>query len=373
MNRREFSVLLGGTAATWVQQAYAQQSTQQKKAAPANPVPRLDWVARRKEPILEPSLKIIDPHHHLWQRPEWRYLLDDLLADTGSGHNIVATVYMEASSMYRDRGPEEMRPVGEVEFANGVAAMCSSGGFGKTRVAAGIVGHADMMLGSRVETVLTALMRAGGDRFRGVRHGVSWEPEVATIRPNPNTHAGMLADKKFREGIAVLGRLGLTYDVSLYHTQIPEVADLAGALPNTRVVLNHVGGVLGLGSYGSKQKEVFSRWASSIQALAARPNVFVKLGGLGQGYTAMRFDGDAEPPSSEQVAARFRPYVETCIGAFGASRCMFESNFPVDKISYSYHVFWNACKLMAKGASATEKADLFAGTAAKCYRLEGVA
>jgi predicted TIM-barrel fold metal-dependent hydrolase len=296
-------------------------------------------------------------------------LLDDLLLDTGSGHNIVATVYMEASSMYRNRGPEEMRPVGEVEFANGVAAMCDSGVFGKTRVAAGIVGHADMMLGSRVEPVLAALMRAGGDRFRGIRHGVSWESEAATLRPNPSTRAGMLADKKFREGLAVVGRLGLSYDVSLYHTQINEVADLANALPNTRIVLNHVGGVLGLGSYRNQRDEVFARWSSSIKALAAGPNVFVKLGGLGQSYTSLRFDEDAEPPSSEMVATRFRPYIETCIAAFGTSRCMFESNFPVDKISYSYHVFWNACKLMARGASSTEKADLFGGAAARCYRL----
>src|SRR5712671_5752604 len=366
MNRREFSYLLGAAAALRSQRAYGQQ-----QAAPSSPINR-EWLDRRKEPILEPELPIVDPHHHLWQRPGWRYLLEELLTDTGSGHNIVATVYMEASSMYRDRGPEEMRPVGEVEFANGVAAMCGSGVFGKTRVASGIVGHADLMLGSRVEPVLTALMRAGGDRFRGIRHGVSWEAEAAGLRPNPNTHAGMLADKKFREGIAVVGRLGLSYDVSLYHTQIGEVADLASALPNPRIVLNHVGGVLGLGSYRSKQEEVFSRWASSIKALAARPNVFVKLGGLGQSYTALRFDGDAEPPSSEKVAARFRPYVETCITTFGASRCMFESNFPVDKISYSYPVFWNACKLMAKGASSSEKADLFAGSAARCYRLNEI-
>src|SRR3984957_12586713 len=286
MNRREFSNLFGGAAALWSQRAYAQQ-----QAAPSSPI-RLDWLDRRKEPILEQELPIIDPHHHMWQRPGWRYLLDDLLLDTGSGHNIVATVYMEAGSMYRERGPEEMRPVGEVEFANGVAAMCDSVIFGKTRVAAGIVGHADMMLASRVELVLTALMRADGDRLRGIRHGVSWNADPTTAIPNSPITAGMLADKKFREGVAVVGRLGLSYDAFLYHPQINELADLASVLPNTRIVLNHVGGVLGLGSYRSKRDEVFARWSSSIKALAARPNVFVKLGGLGQSYTSLRFDED---------------------------------------------------------------------------------
>jgi len=222
MNRREFAALLGA-AATWPARAYAQQ-----QAAPSSPI-RLDWLNRRKEPILEPELPIVDPHHHLWQRPGWRYLLEDLLLDTGSGHNIVATVYMEARSMYRDQGPVEMRPVGETEFANGIAAMCSSGAFGKTRVAAGIVGHADLTLGSRVEPVLSALMRAGGERFRGIRHGVSWDADPAIVSPASPVHAGLLADKTFREGVAVLSRLGLSYDVSLYHPQINELADLAGA------------------------------------------------------------------------------------------------------------------------------------------------
>ncbi len=364
MNRREFATLLAGAAATWPPRAYAQQP-----AAPANPI-RRDWLDRRKEPILEPELPIVDPHHHLWERPGWRYLLEDLLLDTGSGHNIVATVFMEARSMYRDQGPEEMRPVGETEFANGVAAMCSSGICGKTRACAGIVGHADLTLGGRVEPVLSALIRAGGERFRGIRHGVSWDADPSIVSPASPVRAGLLADKTFREGFAVLSRHGLSYDVSLYHPQINEVADLAGAFPDTRIVLNHVGGLLGIGAYRGKRNEVFSRWAASIKALAAHPNVYVKVGGLGQGYNGFGFNEQAEPPSSEMVAATFRPYVETCIEAFGASRSMFESNFPVDKISYSYPVFWNACKLLAKGASRTEKADLFAGSAVRCYRLD---
>jgi predicted TIM-barrel fold metal-dependent hydrolase len=367
MNRREFSAYLPGAAAIWLaRNAFAQQ-----QPAPANSI-RGDWLERRKESIIEPELPIVDPHHHLWQRPGWRYLLEDLLLDTSSGHNIIATVYMEARSMYRDQGPEGMRPVGETEFANGIAAMCSSGAFGKTRACAGIIGHADLTLGSRVEPVLSALMRAGGERFRGIRHGVSWDADPSIVSPASPIRPGMLADKTFREGVAVLSRLGLSYDVSLYHPQIHELADLASAFPDLRIVANHVGGVLGIGVYRGKSDEVFSRWEASIKALAARPNVYVKLGGLGQGYTGLGFNDEAEPPSSEMVAARFRPYIQTCIEAFGASRSMFESNFPVDKISYSYPVFWNACKLIAKGASNTEKADLFAGSAKRCYRLDRI-
>jgi predicted TIM-barrel fold metal-dependent hydrolase len=331
---------------------------------------RQDWLDRRQEPILEPDLPIVDPHHHLWDRPGWRYLLDELLADTNSGHNIAATVFVQARAMVRAAGPVEMRPVGETEFVNGVAAMSASGIYGKTKVCAGIVGNADLTLGSRVEPVLAALVRAGGDRFRGIRHITAWDADESIRNPAYSPPPKLLADKTFREGFAVLARLGLSFDAWLYHPQINELTDLTRAFPDAKIVLNHVGGPIGIGTYAGKRQEVFAGWAASIKALAACPNVCVKVGGLGMRMGGFGFHEKVEPPSSEMLAAAWRPYVDTCVAAFGASRCMFESNFPVDKGSYGYPVFWNACKLLAEAASKVEKADLFAGTAARFYRLD---
>jgi L-fuconolactonase len=345
-------------------------STPSPSSSPTYLPVRQDWLDRRKEPILEPDLPIVDPHHHLWDRPGWRYLLDELLADTGSGHNIIATVFVQARAMVRAAGPMEMRPVGETEFVNGVAAMSASGIYGKTKVCAGIVGHADLTLGSRVEPVLAAHIRAGGDRFRGIRHITAWDGDESIRNPAYSPPPNLLADKAFREGFAVIDRLGLSFDAWLYHPQINELTDLARAFPGAKIVLNHVGGPIGIGAYAGKRQEVFAAWAASIKALAACPSVCVKVGGLGMRMGGFGLHEGTEPPSSETLAAAWRPYVETCIEAFGPSRCMFESNFPVDKGSYSYPVFWNACKLLAKAASNAEKADLFAGTAARFYRLD---
>jgi predicted TIM-barrel fold metal-dependent hydrolase len=333
---------------------------------------RPDWLDRRREPILEPELPIVDPHHHLWDRPGWRYLLDELLADTGTGHNIVATVYVQARSMHRADGPDELKPVGETEFVNGVAAMCASGAYGKIRVAAGIVAHADLTLGNRVEPVLAAHERAGGGRFRGIRHITTWDADASILNPTYRPPPGLMADRQFRDGFKTLGRLGFSFDAWLYHPQIDEVTALARACPGTRIVLNHVGGPIGVGAYAGRHKDIFPRWAASIKALAACENVHVKLGGLGMRIGGFGFHEQAEPPSSQMLADTWRPYIETCITAFGAGRAMFESNFPVDKGSYGYPVFWNACKLLARGASVAEKADLFAGTAARFYRLDGI-
>jgi predicted TIM-barrel fold metal-dependent hydrolase len=331
---------------------------------------RNDWLARRKEEILEPGLPIIDPHHHLWDRQNWRYLLDDLLADTNSGHNILATVFVQARAMHRADGPEEMQSIGEVEFVNGVAAMTASGIYGKIRACAGIVGHADLLLGSKVEPVLAALDRAGGGRFRGIRHITAWDDDPLVRNPGNPAVPGMMADAKFREGLKVLARLGYTFDLWVYHPQLDEVTALADAVPEAKIVLNHCGGPVAIQSY--KRDEVFPRWKKSIEALAKRPNMHVKLGGLGMRIGGFGFEKLPDPPASQTLADAWRPYIDTCIAAFGPARGMFESNFPVDKGLYSYWCFWNACKILAKGASPSEKADLFVGTAKRFYRLDSV-
>ena len=340
--------------------------------APASPylAVRDDWLARRSETILEPALPIVDPHHHLWDRPGWKYMLDDLLADLNSGHNIIATVFVQARSMHRAGGPEEMKPVGETEFVNGVAAMSAAGIYGKTKICAGIVGHADLRLGARVQAVLEAHIRAGGGRFRGIRHITAWDADPTLMNPAYAPPPGLMADATFREGFARLAPLNLSFDAWLYHPQIDELTALAQAFPETQICLNHVGGPLGIGVYAGKRDAVNAKWAASIRALAKCPNVVVKVGGMAMRIAGFDFHERSDPPSSEALAAAWKPWVETCVEAFGASRCMFESNFPVDKGSYGYAPFWNACKILARGASAEDKTALFSGTATRFYRLE---
>src|SRR6516165_5406580 len=347
-----------------------QSATPGAATTPHLPV-RQDWLDRRREAIIEPELPIVDPHHHLVDRPETgRYLLPELLADTGSGHNVTATVYLEWLSMYRAAGPVELRPVGEVEFANGVAAMAASGTYGKTRVCAGIVGHADLALGAAVEKVLEAMIEAGGGRFRGIRFITASHPDQPAwgspiIRP-----AGLLKNGRVREGFARLAPLGLSFDAWMYHTQLGELVDLARAFPETPIVLDHVGGAIGLGPYAGKRDEVFAAWNGMIRELAACPNVHIKLGGLGMRMFGFAHHLGELPPGSEELAAAWRPYIETCIAAFGPERAMFESNFPVDKGSCGYHVLWNGFKRITAGCSRAEKTALFGGTATRFYRVE---
>ena len=271
--------------------------------------------------------------------------------------------------MFRADGPEEMRPVGEVEFVNGTAALSASGQYGKTRVCEAIIGWADLMLGAKVREVLEAEIAAGGGRFRGVRYGTSYDEGVAGKFVSRTMPPHRLLDPKFREGFAELGKLGLTFDSWHFHPQLPDLVDLARAFPNQTIIVDHVGGVLGVGQYAGKSAEVIPAWKKSMQELAKCPNVNVKLGGLGMTSFGFDFHERETPPSSQELADTWRPYVETCIEAFGPDRCMFESNFPPDKQSCGYTELWNAFKRITSGASAAEKTALYSGTAARVYRM----
>ena len=331
---------------------------------------RKDWLALRHEEAIDPHRPIVDPHHHLWDRPGWRYLLDEFLVDLASGHNIVATVYVQARTMYRVNGPEALRPLGEVEFANGMAAMSSSGQYGTSRVADGIVGYADLARGAEVEETLQAYLRHGGTRLRGIRYSTSTDNDPVLLNPAYQPAPGLMGQPKFHEGFARLAKYGLSFDAWLYHPQIDELTDLARAFPEMPIVLNHAGGPLGAGVYAGRRAEVFADWSAAIRRLSACPNVHVKLGGLGMRIGGFGFEEAVMPPDSTTLAEAWKPYVTHCLETFGAVRCMFESNFPVDNGSYSYVTFWNACKRLVAGASDREKAAVFHDTAAKFYRLD---
>ncbi len=335
--------------------------------------------------IIEPELPIIDPHHHLWDIRRTLaaippghdftraialsplYLLPELLADFGSGHNVVASVFVECGAYYRAGVAPELRPVGETEFVNGVAAMSASGLYGTSRACAGIVAHADLLLGDAVAPVLAAHRAAAPERLRGIRHSVAWDadPAVLGFLQSPRPH--LLAEPAFRAGLAQVAAAGLSYDVWLLAPQLPDLVAAAQAVPQLPIVCDHVATPLGMA--GHVRDAGHAEWAANIRALAACPNVVMKLGGL-----AMPFGGFdqfmAEPmATAEALAAAWRPWIEPCIEAFGPDRCMFESNFPVDRGTCDYATLWNAFKLIAAGASQAEKTALFSGTAARVYRL----
>lgn len=312
------------------------------------------------EEVLDPGRLICDPHHHLWDHPTSRYLLDELRADTGSGHNVERTVFVECGSDYRTGGPESFRPVGETDF---VVANDPDG------FIAGIVGFADLTVPD-IDDVLAAHIEAGRGRFRGIRHVNAWDesPAIRASHTNPPPH--LLADPAFRNGFAALGRAGLSFDAWLYHPQLTELADLARAHPEVPVVLDHLGGPLGIGPYSGHRTEVLAAWRSAMDDVAACDNVVLKLGGIGMPIFGLDWHKQPEPTTSEDLAATWGDEIRWCIERFGADRCMFESNFPVDKVSCSYLVLWNTFKRIAAGASDAEKDALFHDTAVRAYRLD---
>jgi len=349
------------TRTAWVSQATEFRGGTHRSVAELH-----TWTRQRQEVALDPALPIVDPHHHVWDDERGRYLADELVEEF-AGHNIVATVYAQFKAMYRADGPTQLQPVGEVEFVNGIAATSASGRYGNVRLCEGIVAHADLLLGDAVQELLEALIAAGNGRLRGIRHGATWDDGSAAYgRTFSPPH--LVLDPTFRRGFARLAPLGLSFDAWLFYPQLPDLLDLLQTFPETRVILNHVGGVLGIPPHTDRES-VFSVWRSYIQKLARYPNLSVKVGGLGMLYCGWDFHVRNEPPSSAELAEAWRPYIETCIEAFGPERCMFESNFPVDKQSCGYGVLWNAFKRITQNFSPAEKAALYHDTAALAYRL----
>jgi L-fuconolactonase len=330
-----------------------------------------EWLAQTPEETLEPEIPICDPHHHFWvARPEpvhyQQYLLPELSSDVGSGHNVKSTVFIEVRCEYRTDGPDEMKPVGEVEYIQTIADAAAAGSQGRTKAAAAIIGHADLKLGDGVRPVLEAMQAASPNRFRGVRHSVGYDesPELAN-----RDIKGALGTDGYRAGAKVLASMGLVLENSLYYHQLSELVDFAKAVPELPIVLNHIGGLVRVGPYANRDAEVMPEWRKGVEEVAKCPNIIMKLGGVGQLRYGYYWHDRETAIGSEELAQELGPLMEHCIQQFGPDRCMFESNFPVDKISYSYNVIYNAFKRLSKGYSATERAAMFHDTAARVYNI----
>ena len=328
-----------------------------------------DWIATVVEDVLEPEIPILDPHHHLWLdegHTGWPYTLEDFHKDTGSGHNIVGTVFLECHAEYRKTGPIHMQPVGETEF---IADLADQSAVSPGAEIKAIQANADVSLGAAVEEVLEAHESAGRGRFRGVRYITAQNdhPPLAMY-----TNAAM-DDPLYLEGVRRVGELGYTYDAMVYHPQLPEFVEVARACPDTPIVLDHLGCVLGTGPYKGRREEILEFWKAQMAEIAACDNVFLKLGGIGMPMMGFRWDKRDQPANSVELAEAWSDPIQYAIEVIGANRCMFESNFPVDKRGVGYVPLWNSFKLIAADCSADEKRDLFHDTAARAYRLPLVA
>lgn len=326
----------------------------------------------RDEPILEPDLPIIDSHIHLFDLPNNRYMLEDYMADATAGHNIVASIYCETQVFSRKDGPEHLRPLGEVEFANGIAAMAATGQYGPCKVAHGIIGHANLGLGSQVAELLDRCMAAAPDRYRGVRHVAVEHPDdrpykfIMTYKPP----RGVLDMPGFADGLAELEKRGLTFEAAVWDPTLPRLTELVDQFPNLTFILNHMGTAIGVDMSPAEKHEVFQRWRRDLHAIAQRPNVFCKTGGLGMPFWGFGFETRSDPVGSVELAEAWRPCFEAAIEAFGTDRCLMESNFPPDGRSGGFVPLWNAYKILTRNASSDEKAALYAGNAARVYRLD---
>ena len=329
---------------------------------------REEWLNRNIETALDPSLPICDSHHHLWYNTDNSYTAEDYLKDVSGGHRVCRTVFVESRMMLSEDAPPEMQPVGETEYVANI--IYNQEGESVPVIATGIVGFADLTIGDAVAAVLEAHITAGKDRFRGIRYTTARDDGL-NIKPRWEVPPGLLMERKFREGFAALGRYGLSFDAWLYHPQLPELVDLAREFPDIPIIVDHAGGPLGIGRYENKREAVFEDWKRSIEELASCGNVCIKLGGLGMKICGHRWNEREIPPDSTELARVFEPYYRWCIERFGVNRCMFESNFPVDRASYSYTTLWNAFKKITGAFTHEERLALFHDTAVDVYRLGG--
>jgi len=356
---------LGGLATTAALERLQPDLLAQQASSSAKPP---NWLSLTEEPALEPELPIIDPHHHLWDRPNDRYLLEELVADARA-HNVRQTVFVECSSMYRADGPEEFKVVGETEFVQGVAAVSASGRYGQIRVATGTVGTADLRLGDRIAPVLEAQVAASPRRFRGIRHRAAWADRTVVPNQPADLPQHVLLDPSFRRGFSYLRQYGLSFEGWVYHTHIPDLTDLARAFADTPIIFNHLGGPIGVGSYAGRREEVFAAWKPAVTELAKCQNVVAKVGGIQMVVNGFGWHDRNRPPTSDELLAANEKWYRHTIEQFGPKRCMFESNFPVDKLSCSYTVLWNQFKKLTKGFSADERTAMFHDMALRTYRL----
>ncbi len=328
------------------------------------------WLDLVEEPVIDPDRVIVDPHHHLWDQPSafGRYTLDDLWRDTGSGHRIDKTVFLECGASYRESGPEHLRCVGETEYVTEAARTSAEAG-GERAVIAGIVSRADLRLGDTLDEVLDAHVEIAGDLFKGIRHSGAHAREPEALRIAGRAPAGLYADGAFRRGVQRLGERGHTYDTWHYHYQNREFLALAQAAPDTIMVLDHFGTPLGVGPYADQRAEIFRQWQEDMKKIAACPNVVAKLGGMAMPDNGFGWHVADRPPTSAEFAEAQRPYYLHMIDVFGPERCMFESNFPVDRMSLSYAVLWNGIKRIAAEFSESDQDAMFSGTATRVYRL----
>ena len=325
------------------------------------------WLATREEAVIDPDQPFIDAHHHFFERAGQTYRAENLKSDIGPDLNVIATVFVQARSFYRTDGPEALRPIGETEFAAAIAENADR--IGGPKLCAAIVGYADLTIGDAVRPVLDAHIAAGRNRFRGIRHILAWDRDDRLLNPSYPTSEDLMDRLEFRAGFSHLSALGLSFDAWVFFHQIPRLTALARQFPDVQIVLNHCGGVLGIGGYTDCRDDVFKHWRAAMAELAMCSNVTVKIGGLGMALSGFGFEKLPRAPSSETLAQAWQPWVHTCIDLFGVERCMLESNFPVDKGSYSYVTFWNAMTRLTADLPKAERNALFYGTAARIYRI----